>query len=1085
MTKGILALAAVFAMSAGAACAAPPGSLPVRVFAEAEDFTVKDAGWQPVPYRENYFASTFAITFLSRMACLGAPEQMPDGRTAIAEQQVEIPYADEYQVLARYEQPFGFAAEFTVEIEQNGAIAFRGACGRLQDAKIWALNRHQRVPMERFWWGGTDNIVWQNPGAVRLAPGPARIRLLAGPQTDGATPRRNAARRNVDIVCLTNDKDGLAAQQKTNYLECDGWLVQDGDVFARITNPRDGMGPCTPVLTPVHHHAPHIYSTLVRDWPSEIRVLKSGYLPLPAAAYRNDGPRSRAVDPGRLARPLDPAAFGVTSATARAVIPESERLQPGDTSGWIPMGPILCALNDSHYMPAAAYASPTQKVIDLEYEFAIPDGRGGLKPIRKLRLKGPPAYYSTSTLLMPANIAARPVIQTQLETLQWLNAEVAKFPAKGPAAKRFPIYGILSFSGALDDKGPIGEESTKLALALGNNTIVGTEGSWARTLGVPERRTLMVYNWHYGALTNRIAEAQKENTARFIKIISLGDEINIAPLKPAKGEEAPFNRRFADWLKERRVEGPGPATYTEEPGNPWLYYSSLYSLEQGMQGFASAVRTAESILGPGLLCGANYSPHANYLVNELHWIRPFKAAALTLPWSEDYVWQVPEFSVQVTGYMVSGFRAGARYRNLPILMYIMPHSPGNTPRDFRLSFYTALAHGMKIAHYFCASPLSVGGSENYVDTHDLGMWREIHAVSHEAGTFEDYVLDGAVRPARVGLLLSSVDDVLSGEHNSTLAMHNAERKAVYYALRHAQVPVDFLSEDDVIDGSARNYSLIYVTEEYLHSRAVRTLAKWVTGGGTLVALCGGGFRDEFGRVNPDAAALYGAKAGALTTDPSLVSRYLLKENVPFLCKQDLPLYDPIDAASWGEGAAAISNVPVIVRKQALEPTDGRVIGRFRDGSPAVVARTQGRGRTVLFGFLPGQAYLKSGLPVRPADRGSSNGAFNHFLPTEMDAALRRRLTDDFLPPDFVRPVACSETLVESTCIDSAAQGKLGVPLINYTGRRIDRLTVMVGGLTKVGAVRSVERGALRPAFRDGSMTVELPLDTADMLLIDR
>ena len=50
---------------------------PVRLFAEAEDFTLKSEGWKVVPYRENYFASTFAVSFLSRMACLGAPEQLP------------------------------------------------------------------------------------------------------------------------------------------------------------------------------------------------------------------------------------------------------------------------------------------------------------------------------------------------------------------------------------------------------------------------------------------------------------------------------------------------------------------------------------------------------------------------------------------------------------------------------------------------------------------------------------------------------------------------------------------------------------------------------------------------------------------------------------------------------------------------------------------------------------------------------------------------------------------------------------------------------------------------------------------------
>src|SRR5436190_19862488 len=91
------------------AALAPPAAaqekLPVRLFAEAEDFEVKSPGWKVVPYRDNYYCCTFAVTFLSRMACLGAPEQIEDGKRAVAEKVVNSPYADTYDLLARYEQP--------------------------------------------------------------------------------------------------------------------------------------------------------------------------------------------------------------------------------------------------------------------------------------------------------------------------------------------------------------------------------------------------------------------------------------------------------------------------------------------------------------------------------------------------------------------------------------------------------------------------------------------------------------------------------------------------------------------------------------------------------------------------------------------------------------------------------------------------------------------------------------------------------------------------------------------------------------------------------------------------------------------
>jgi hypothetical protein len=384
------------------------------------------------------------------------------------------------------------------------------------------------------------------------------------------------------------------------------------------------------------------------------------------------------------------------------------------------------------------------------------------------------------------------------------------------------------------------------------------------------------------------------------------------------------------------------------------------------------------------------------------------------------------------------------------------------------------------------------------------MWRMIHKCTHEAGIFEDYVLDGKVRPARVGLLLSSVDELITGVTNFSLAMHNNERKALYYALRHAQVPVDFLSEGDVISGAAKDYSVIYVTQQYLHSKCVGALAKWCEAGGTVVAMCGGGFFDEFQKENPATAKLYGATGTKIDTDPDLVSKYLLKENVPFLAKHDLPRYEPMDIVNWNlaglpkdeKGKANPSpshvfNVPVVVWKQPLKVDDATVIGQFKDGSPAVVRKTHGKGRAVLFGFLPGQGYLKSALAVRPVDRGANAESYAHALPTGMSPHLRARLVDDFLGRAAfdARPVVTTDGLVETTCIDTFAKGgvpsKLAVPLVNWSGAEITSLTVTIRGVDNPKKVRSVERGELKYTQLKGGIQIEMPLDVADMLLIDR
>ncbi|NQT89021.1 beta-galactosidase trimerization domain-containing protein [bacterium] len=1017
----------------------------VRLFAEAEDFTV-ERGWEVVPYGENYFASTFAVTFLSRMACLGAPEQAE----GVAVQTIRIPSAGNYRVFARYEQPFDFSAEFTLVVEQGGKAVYRETFGRLADEKIWAFNGHERSPMVRYSWGGTDNIVWQNRGAaVRLAAGPATVRLIAAPQLDKGDPRAMAARRHVDVICLTNDDAGLEVQRtKARYLELDGWLVQDGDLFVRFTNPKDGLGPCIPIVRPFTQGQHSPYYVHVRDWPAT-RVLKSGRL-VDAASYAIAGPHSDAVDAKHLAPLLDLKA-----------IPESEYLQPGDTSGWAPMGQVLDSLNNCIWLPAAQYKTKIREV-DLEVEFAVPDGKGGLRPVRRTRVRGMPGSLSLVAFEIPGNVAQRPVIRTQLEAVQWVAEKVAAFPKKGRVPKRFPIYNLMGFSSATQQDNALGRAATELAVALGDNTLTPVRSVWCERLGVPKRRAAIVAHWRPGNMDSfrkTVENADKKEQLPHIRIVSYGDEVHIPPAKPDAA-------KFEAWLRKRGVE---PGAFTVKPEDPLYYHSRLWALETGMAHYVEATRWLQERIDPAVLTGANYSPHANYLVTDLQWVRPFKLGAMTMPWSEDYVCQIPEFSVQVVGYLTSAFRAGAKYRKLPIMMYVMPHFPNNTPRDFRLSYYTCIAHGATKINFFCASPLATAYTENYIQTEGLPMWRAVHDVVRETGVFEDYVLDGAVRPARVGLLLSSVDEILTGDTNFKGAIHNAERKAVYFALRHAQAPVDFVTEDDVIDGLAKDLRLIYVTQQFLHAKAVAALARWVEGGGTLVALCGGGFRDEFRKPNPAAERLYGARDGGIEKDPKLTM---------IQPKQDLPPAKPVDTVDWGG-----VRVEAIAWKQTLTPTDGKVAATYSDGSPAAVVRQRGRGRAVLVGCLPGLAWQKSGLPLRPVDRGARNADFSHFLPTDMDAGLRRKFVDDLLPEGFVRPVECSVPLVETTCIDSP--GRLAVPLMNYTGNPIAALTVRVNGFTRAKAVRSVQQGTLRPVFADGAMTVTLPLDVTDMLLIDR
>ena len=204
---------------------APDGNF----YLEAEEFALEGAnGWEAQPWGENYYAATFANSFLSRKGFLGAPAQAENATASI---KTTINEAGQYLVLVRYEAAYRFQTQFRIEVEQNGKRIFNRLYGDRDNLKIWAFG--QKLKTELAWdWGASENIVWEGHDALtHLKTGIATIRLIAARQP---TP---AARRNVDLILLTRNKEEVLRRiDSEKYLPLDGLLTQQGDIHLRITN---------------------------------------------------------------------------------------------------------------------------------------------------------------------------------------------------------------------------------------------------------------------------------------------------------------------------------------------------------------------------------------------------------------------------------------------------------------------------------------------------------------------------------------------------------------------------------------------------------------------------------------------------------------------------------------------------------------------------------------------------------------------------------------------------------------------------------------------------------------------------------
>lgn len=127
----------------------------------------------------------------------------------------------------------------------------------------------------------------------------------------------------------------------------------------------------------------------------------------------------------------------------------------------------------------------------------------------------------------------------------------------------------------------------------------------------------------------------------------------------------------------------------------------------------------------------------------------------------------------------------------------------------------------------------------------------------------------------------------------------SELRATYIALRHAQLPVTVLIEEDCVAGRLHYFDVLYVVSTsrllaadnsltsitiqvlpHITEAAAEGIASWVAAGGTVVVSAGGGLYNEANRTNDAMSQLLGVTEvarGAGTQDPFNATVRLIKQ----------------------------------------------------------------------------------------------------------------------------------------------------------------------------------------------------------------
>src|SRR5262249_54963836 len=177
----------------------------------------------------------------------------------------------------------------------------------------------------------------------------------------------------------------------------------------------------------------------------------------------------------------------------------------------------------------------------------------------------------------------------------------------------------------------------------------------------------------------------------------------------------------------------------------------------------------------------------------------------------------------------------------------------------------------------------------------------------------------------------------------------AAKRTLYIAIRHAQVPLDFVTEGDDL----KEYKVLYLADRHVGTAASKAIAAWVEAGGRLFATAGAGMLDESDRPNRVLRELLGVEETALEEAKGDPVRFE---------KQDLPFAKALTTLSW-RTAYWQGEMDVIGVRSRVNVKGAEVTQKFADGLPAVLGRPAGKGSARSHAFLPGLSYFQPASPL--------------------------------------------------------------------------------------------------------------------------
>jgi len=280
-----------------------------------------------------------------------------------------------------------------------------------------------------------------------------------------------------------------------------------------------------------------------------------------------------------------------------------------------------------------------------------------------------------------------------------------------------------------------------------------------------------------------------------------------------------------------------------------------------------------------------------------------------------------------------------------------------TPADLRMWMWSALSRGAKAVNVYAWYPMSTGYESGGFGLINLdGTLTErakaAGAVAKTVDSHQRLFVNAKPVRAEVAIVYNPLSYFVggrrppyaSGGQGETPSIERNSMLGPYRALFPTSVPVDFIHIDEIAEGKASRYRMIYLPYPLMINEAsAHALRRFVEAGGTLVTEARLAWNDDTGRAREiiPGFGLHEVCGCRETAVQQTVTG-----------KTEMTLASDFAGLKKGE------KIMGALYEETLTPLreSTEVVATFADGSPAIVSSSFGKGRMVTIGTFLGNAY---------------------------------------------------------------------------------------------------------------------------------